>query len=136
MSRNGISRRQLRQAARKLVRAARQRGRGKWNELEEKFLALWSRLGGPLLEREYRFHPKRKWQADFVHVPSMLMVEIEGGIWVRGRHNSPRGFIADCDKYNMATVMGWRVLRLTREHLTEEYVRWIKETLFGEEKFR
>jgi very-short-patch-repair endonuclease len=104
--------------------------------LEEKFLALWSRLGGPLLEREYKFHPRRKWQADFVHVPTLLMVEIEGGVWMRGRHNSPRGFIADCEKYNAATLMGWRVLRLTRGHITEEYVGEIKRILFGEEQYR
>jgi len=48
-----------------------------------------------------------------------VAVEVEGGTWKRGRHNRPGGFAGDCDKYNAATVFGWRVLRCTGDMLRE-----------------
>lgn len=62
-------------------------------------------------EREFRFHPKRRWRFDFAFPEFLLAVEIEGGIWTRGRHNRPTGFSGDCEKYNAAALLGWMVLR-------------------------
>jgi very-short-patch-repair endonuclease len=90
---------------------------GKVSKLEQRFEFLWRLLNGPDLEREYRFHPTRKWRADFAHLPSRTLIEIEGGIWVRGRHTTPRGFAADAEKYLEATLDGWRVLRLVDQQI-------------------
>jgi len=65
--------------------------------------------------REYRFAPPRRWRFDFAWPEHRLAVEVEGGTYVRGRHQRPGGFAADCEKYNTATVLGWRVLRYTGE---------------------
>ena len=50
-------------------------------------------------------------------MPSRTLIEIEGGIWIRGRHTSPRGFAADAEKYLEATLAGWRVLRLVDQQI-------------------
>ena len=47
--------------------------------LEGRFLRLWESLGGPPLEKEFRFHPGRRWRADFAHLPSRTLIEVEGG---------------------------------------------------------
>lgn len=93
--------------SRKVFRGAKPPSR-----LEKRFEMLWKAASGPPLEREFRFHPKRKWRADFAHVPSRTLIEIEGGIYVNGRHNRAAGFAADIEKYLEATLDGWRVIRL------------------------
>ena len=88
--------------------------------LESRFMTLWDVLGGPALEREYKFHPKRRWKADFASHEAQVLIEVEGGVWTRGRHLSPKGFINDAEKYLAATLMGWSVLRLVSDQLTPE----------------
>lgn len=93
--------------------------------LEVRFARLWDVLGGSPLAREYKFHPVRRWKADFASLPARTLIEIEGGIWHGGRHVSPRGFIADAEKYLCAALAGWSVLRLTEAQLTEDTIKKI-----------
>ena len=92
------------------------------SRLERRVETLWSGLGGPPLGREFRFHPVRRWRADFAHLPSCTLIEIEGGIYVNGRHNRPAGFAADLEKYLEAALGGWRVVRLGPAELTVAHV--------------
>lgn len=62
---------------------------------------------------EYRFTPFRKWRFDFCFPAAYVAAEVEGGTWGRSRHTTGAGFQKDCEKYNAATLMGWRVLRFT-----------------------
>lgn len=61
---------------------------------------------------EHKFHPTRQWRFDIAFEWAKIAVEIEGGVFTRGRHTRPMGFIADCEKYNAAALMGWKVLRI------------------------
>ena len=67
--------------------------------------------------KEYRFHPTRKWRFDYAIPEHKIALEVEGGVWTRGRHTSPKGFLNDIEKYNAATLMGWRVFRTTPDDL-------------------
>lgn len=73
-------------------------------------------LGEP--KREYRFHPVRKWKFDFAYPERMVAVEAEGGVFSGGRHTRGMGFVNDCEKYNMAVLMGWKVLRYTSKDIS------------------
>jgi len=66
---------------------------------------------------EYRFHPTRRWRFDFFFPEAKLALEIEGGIWVNGRHNRASGFLKDAEKYNEAAIMGYSLLRVTWEQV-------------------
>ena len=92
------------------------------SKLEDRFLFLWQLSKGPPLEREFRFHAERRWRADFAHLDSRTLIEIEGGIWVNGRHNRAAGFNADLEKYLEAGLAGWRVFRLGPDQITMEKV--------------
>ena len=82
----------------------------------------------PAPEREYRFHPERRWRFDFAWprevVPHRwwrggIAVEIEGGTWVAGAHSRGKGFEEDCEKYAEALIAGWRVLRVTTDMVND-----------------
>lgn len=82
----------------------------------EETLALNIRLYRlPAAVREYRFAPPRRWRLDFAWPELRVAVEVEGGLWGRGRHVRPAGFAADCEKYNALVLANWRVLRFTPE---------------------
>lgn len=72
---------------------------------------LCKRLGIPEPVTEFRFHPTRRWRFDYAWPQHRVALEIEGGIWTGGRHTRGVGFVRDMEKYNTATVMGWKVLR-------------------------
>ena len=62
--------------------------------------------------KELKFHDKRKWRSDFA-IPSLkILIEIEGAVWTNGRHTRGKGFINDMEKYNTATALGWRLIRI------------------------
>lgn len=103
----------------------------------EKFLLLWKAASGPQLQEECRFHPKRKWKADFRYESKSnglgpIHIEIEGGIWLGGkaRHTSGVGYWKDCEKYNEACLMGIKVIRLAGPLINHEYIErlagWIR----------
>lgn len=83
------------------------------SKLEDLLVANLHICGIPKPEREYRFHPVRRWRFDLAWPVYKVAVEVEGGIYSNGRHNRGAGFEADCEKYNAATLLGWRVLRCT-----------------------
>lgn len=84
----------------------------KFSNLERRFELIWRALDGPALVSEYRFHPARRWRADYAHIESRTLIELEGGVWVGGRHNRASGFMADAEKYFEAALGGWRAVRL------------------------
>ena len=82
--------------------------------------------------REFKFHPKRSWKFDYCIPDKMIAIENEGGTFkqrtytnkkgklittIGGRHNSGTGFLGDMKKYDEATAMGYRLIRVTPETL-------------------
>lgn len=72
---------------------------------------LFKHCGVPIPEKEYKFHPSRKWRLDYAWPDTKLAVEIEGAIWINGRHTRGSGFSKDMEKYNTLTLWGWHLLR-------------------------
>lgn len=80
--------------------------------------------------KEYRFHPTRMWRFDYAIPAHKIAIEVEGGVWTGGRHTSSVGFLGDMEKYNTATVMGWRVLRTVPDELnTNATIRMIRDAI-------
>lgn len=85
------------------------------SELQQELLEMMLEEGLPLAEMEYRFAPPRLWKFDLAYPDRKLAIEIEGGTWVRGRHITPSGYARDCEKYSIAALLGWTVVRVTSD---------------------
>lgn len=84
------------------------------------FLSLLHSFGIEKPEREHRFHDTRRFRFDFAWPKYQLAVEIEGGIWINGGHNRGVGYSKDMEKYNLATLRGWRILRFAPKDIKNE----------------
>ena len=73
---------------------------------------------------EFRFATPRRWRFDIAWGDGLYIdrvaVEIEGGVFVRGRHSRGAGMVKDMEKYNRAAVLGWRLLRYTPDQLCSQ----------------
>jgi very-short-patch-repair endonuclease len=88
--------------------------------LENRFLEYWNEHCPecPQPVRQYRFHETRNFAFDFAWPEYKVAVEIEGGLFSRfSRHRSSVGYHNDCDKYNEATRLGWKLIRFTTKHI-------------------
>ena len=100
------------------------------SELEQELLFHIKVLKIKQPVEEYTFAKPRRWRFDFAWVDEKIAAECEGGIYSRGRHVRPTGFINDCDKYNHATLLGWRVFRFTAIHIARgDAVEMIRKAL-------
>ncbi len=65
------------------------------------------------VKTEWRFHAQRQWRFDYAIPELKLAIEIEGDVFINERHTRGTGYIRDMEKYNIAQIMGWTVLRYT-----------------------
>jgi very-short-patch-repair endonuclease len=97
--------------------------------LEDQFLGFWQAHYPQFsLEREYsdieawekdyqerysRSKRSKRYRLDFAHPDSRIGIEIQGGVYNRGRHVTGSGYERDCKKYNLAYTSGWTIFLLT-----------------------
>lgn len=100
------------------------------SQAERYFEIAWSKspVPGADLVREHRFHPTRKWRFDFAFPSVKLAIEIDGQ---GGGHSRVKAVRDECEKYNAAVLLGWRVMRFpaTDKMQAHEWVRQVKEVL-------
>jgi hypothetical protein len=89
-----------------------------------KFEILWRSLGGCELQKEYQFAPKRKFRMDYYGETNgkRFCIELEGGVFIRGRHLRPGGFLRDMEKYNLAAQLGIFVFRIPSHNISAEWI--------------
>ena len=101
------------------------------------FAHLLKDAGLPMPAMEYRFAPPRRWRFDYAwldyrHLSDDVRValEVDGGVWTRGRHVRGKGFINDQDKRNEAVRLGWRVIHRTPDTLcTDATIQLLKDLI-------
>lgn len=93
-------------------------------------VAAIERAGLPLPVREYRFHPVRRWRFDLAWPDRAMAVEVDGGVWIGGRHNTGSGMTKDHEKMAEAMCLGWLVLRVTTAQVRSgEALGWLTRLL-------
>jgi len=101
------------------------------SQLEDDYLYLIRDLPQP--KREQKFIKGRRFAFDFAWNDYKIAVEIEGGTWSGGRHTTGAGFAKDCEKYNLAVIEGWRVLRFTSNQVYSNYAYTLTKDMLHRE---
>lgn len=77
--------------------------------------------------------PIREWAFDLAwpYSGAGLAIEVDGGVWSGGRHNTGTGFTEDCVKLAAATAIGWKVIRIPSALLRDSlaHADWNKVNL-------
>ena len=105
--------------------------------LEDQFLCLWQvHCPQLILEREFsdiaaweadyqeryaKSKRSKRYRLDFAHPNSCTGIEIQGGVYNRGRHVTGSGYERDCRKYNLAYTSGWTIFLLTSQMAKDAY---------------
>jgi very-short-patch-repair endonuclease len=76
-------------------------------------LKYWCIEKGVRLEKEFKFAKGRRYRADFALPDQMIIVEYEGIFSQHSRHTNKIGYSKDTDKYRLAEMEGYTVLRYT-----------------------
>jgi len=92
-----------------------------------KFELLWRSLGGGELKKEHKFSEGRRFRFDYF--TAGVAIELEGGVWTRGRHTRPSGFLNDMEKYNLAASLGILVFRIPSHDISAKWLSLIIETI-------
>lgn len=86
--------------------------------------------GGIKYEREYRFHPTRKWRFDFAIPEHKIAVEVQGGIYIHGRHNRGIYLESEYEKMCQAAILGWAVMPVTSKMILDGIIiEYINEAI-------
>lgn len=80
-------------------------------------------------EVEYKFSTTRKFRFDIALPQFMLACEYEGIFSGKSRHTTVGGYTKDCEKYNLAAICGWKVLRYTSKNY-HDFNKDLVELLF------
>lgn len=71
----------------------------------------------PPCHLECKFLEGRRFRFDYCWHAYGVAVEVQGGVWSRGKHGRGSGIIKDYEKLNLAQIEGWIVLQVTPEDL-------------------
>lgn len=101
---------------------------------ESRYLDTVHRLcdlrGLPRPAAEYQFHPTRKWRADFAWIAERVAMEVDGAIWVGGRHTRGSGWMKDAEKRRAYAALGFLVVPVTPDDLVKgKWVDDVREAL-------
>lgn len=87
-------------------------------KLTEAQILLYKHINelGIIATAEYPFAPKRKFRFDLYLIGWRIGIEVDGGRWKRG-HRSSRDTDMHNEKYNLAQVLGYKILTFTNEQV-------------------
>ena len=85
-----------------------------------------------LIKPWHPFWRDRAWRLDFAWPTQRLAVEVQGGLFVQGRHTRGAALAAEYERHNEATLRNWRVLYVTAEQIADgSALAWIERALGG-----
>jgi len=103
----------------------------------EDLLAFQLKAAKIKFERQFKAVPDRRFAFDFKcmiflteNIIRSILVDVQGGVWIKGGHTTGTGVTRDCEKYSLAAVEGYRVILCTPAQIKQGLaLKWIEEAL-------
>lgn len=93
-------------------------------------LQVWRAAGLPAPVAEHGFHPTRKWRFDYAWPEQLVAVEVQGGLFTRGRHTRGPALRKEYEKLREAAACGWLVLPVPPDEVTsKDFLRQLRQAL-------
>lgn len=87
-------------------------------------------MKAPFFEREFQIVSDRRYRADFFFPLARLIVEVDGGGWVNGRHSRGNGIENDAEKSALIAQLPARLMRVTPKQIKDgRALNWILKAL-------
>ncbi len=83
-------------------------------------------IGIPAPIVELRHIPGRRFRLDYAWPDHRIGLEVQGGIWTRGKHSRGAGQKIDMEKNNLGILHGWRVFQCvpgSEVHTIEGFIK-------------
>lgn len=94
------------------------------------FLTQCKLAGLPLPEAEVKVVEGRRFRFDWCWPAYKVAFEQEGGVFQGGRHTRPTGYTRDCEKYNLAALEGYLLIRATTQQIASgQAMGWLEQAL-------
>lgn len=98
--------------------------------LFDPFLIACKDAGLPVPVKEFKFCPTRKFRADYAWEAFMLLLEVNGGAYINGRHTRGLGFERDCERRCIAVALGYSILEVTPKQMRNGLaLQWAQEAI-------
>ena len=94
---------------------------------------FWSLFSIPEPVVEYKFLTDRRFRFDFAWLKYRIAVEINGGVFIGGRHTRGYGYQRDMEKLNLAQAAGWKVFQFTPQQFKNGEAGEFLEEIFRKE---
>jgi len=82
-------------------------------------LCIAAGLPDPIPEYAFAKGIGRKWRFDYCWPLHLLALEVDGGIWSKGRHVTGTGRLANMEKQSEAAILGYRILYVTPQQMND-----------------
>lgn len=100
-----------------------------------KYLRAWKDIQevlGLTVVNEYRFHNTRQWRVDGAILCCRILIEVEGGGFVKGAHTRGAHFVDDMQKYNEMMIDGWHLFRFIPKQMNNgTFLDTLKKFLYN-----
>ena len=103
------------------------------SEWEEKFWAQIVEAGIPRPIRQFEFAKciGRKYRSDYGWVDEKLLVELDGGLYIGGRHSTGIGRENDMERDAISCALGWKLMRFSPRHVRSGWALAMTKVALG-----
>lgn len=94
------------------------------------FAQTCEQFGLPKPVAEFKWHPTRKFRADYAWPEHRVLLELQGGVYTFGKHGRGSGIVKDMEKVSEASALGWLTIQiLPKDLMSVKTTNYVKQAI-------